>query len=845
VALSDLTSPDAILEAIDEFDRIGRDAFLEKYGFNPSTGYELVHNGRRYDSKAIVGAAHGKQHPDVGPLSHADFNGGEQTTSKLRGLGFEVADVDTTAPAAGESIGSLLAQFLVLYPEARQQRFGGHHDAIEILRSAAIEIGRLLPEPMEAAKVRPSVGQGNWARVPWIAVLDPRETSTTQRGVYPVLLIPEDLHGVYMTLAQGVTELNRTLKRAGAAEELRRRVELIRPRLGRLESAGFSLQGQPDLGDSPLGRDYATSTIALKFYAPNDLPLAGIDRDVTVLLETYDELLSAGVLAFSTPDETPTALEEAPTDARVMCIYVGQGATSNFLSGGREGWWGWRTAPTGLADLRPGDLVLFGRGYTGGSPRVQEEEWRRHGVESMVAGRITEPPFRTDEAIMPDERLGQESYPWKFRFEWLEEHPSVSFGDRASVSAAVAEALRLSALTGGAGHLAPVDGSPLLERLGRREPIEADDPETDVELSKIASAFVEAVQGSGMALAPEPTIAFLSAALAKPFLILTGQSGSGKTQLAKRLGEWCGVDATGHPRSLTVPVRPDWTGAEFLFGFVDALQPHVDARPVWAVPDAMEFMFRALADPDMPYVLILDEMNLAHVERYFADFLSGIESRDPVLPALERVDNQWVEERSGGRRPLPRNLTVVGTVNVDETTYLFSPKVLDRAFTFEFRVTADELAANLRRPEPITAASDDILRTLVRVQRDDEWHFHHPHGDQEALLESLRELHRSLEGAGLEFGHRVIFESLRYAALLNAMTSIDADGALDLIALTKVLPKIHGSRQRLEPVLRSLIGVAAGDADGDSNQPRLPRSAAKLDRMLRVLLDAQFVSFTE
>ena len=84
-------------------------------------------------------------------------------------------------------------------------------------------------------------------------------------------------------------------------------------------------------------------------------------------------------------------------------------------------------------------------------------------------------------------------------------------------------------------------------------------------------------------------------------------------------------------------------------------------------------------------------MNLAHVERYFADFLSGIESREPVVPGLELIDGQWVDPEHGEHWPIPNNLIVVGTVNVDETTYMFSPKVLDRAFTFEFRVRADDL----------------------------------------------------------------------------------------------------------------------------------------------------------
>jgi 5-methylcytosine-specific restriction enzyme B len=246
-------------------------------------------------------------------------------------------------------------------------------------------------------------------------------------------------------------------------------------------------------------------------------------------------------------------------------------------------------------------------------------------------------------------------------------------------------------------------------------------------------------------------------------------------------------------------------------------------------------------------VLLLDEMNLAHVERYFSDFLSGIESREPVLPALEPKAGQWVAAEQGGRSPIASNLIVVGTVNVDETTYLFSPKVLDRAFTFEFRVAADDLDETLRRPAPAPAAALEILDRVVEIVRDDEWQFRQPHPEHEELLNDLKELHRILEPAGLDFGHRVVFEALRFAALLHATTGAGRDHALDFITVTKLLPKVHGSRQRLEPVLRGLIAFAAGDASspGSETTARLPRAKEKLDRMLNILLDAQFVSFTE
>ena len=277
-----------------------------------------------------------------------------------------------------------------------------------------------------------------------------------------------------------------------------------------------------------------------------------------------------------------------------------------------------------------------------------------------------------------------------------------------------ADAVRKSAIDRGNGQLAPVAGSPLLERY--LEGVVEGGIKTQDTLKALAETFWVEVERSGMQLDRDRTLAFLAAALSKPFIILTGQSGSGKTQLAQRLGEWCGVDSVGRPRYVVIPVRPDWTGPEYLFGYPDGLRPKVQGRAVWSVPNTLEFIFRAHADPSAPYVLVLDEMNLAHVERYFADFLSGIESREPVVPALELFDGQWVEPEHGEQWPIPTNLIVVGTVNVDETTYMFSPKVLDRAFTFEFRVGAEDLDGALRRPAPAGAATSDVLARVVETR---------------------------------------------------------------------------------------------------------------------------------
>jgi len=383
---------------------------------------------------------------------------------------------------------------------------------------------------------------------------------------------------------------------------------------------------------------------------------------------------------------------------------------------------------------------------------------------------------------------------------------------------------------------------PSVPAVARSTPTSSEAPKTQ----ELFDDFAEAVEASGLRFPEGSNLvrSFFSSLLAKPFAILTGLAGSGKTQLAMRLGEWFGRDEHGRHRHVVVPVRPDWTGPESIFGYEDALRSPASGAPVWFVPEAFEFVLRAANDPEYPYLMILDEMNLAHVERYFSDFLSGVESRRPVLPDLvfDESSRQWVlRDVEAQRLPLPRNLFVVGTVNVDETTYMFSPKVLDRASTFEFRVTSDELDAEIQRPIAAQAGEDQRVRAFASLAESDSWQQEHPHPARDEIVSTLREAHAILARANQEFGHRTLYEIVRFCAFFAATGDTDRHTALDLAMMQKVLPKVHGSRRRVEPVLVALDALAQGAGPG----PRLPITHHKIGRMIESVRANQFVSFAE
>jgi 5-methylcytosine-specific restriction enzyme B len=576
---------------------------------------------------------------------------------------------------------SALIAILAGYRTARDSApFSGGHPILTAFKRATQEL-----QASSGVAVYPNVvvsysaGQGNWAKVPWIALMDDRVTRTTQQGLYCVYLFSEDLSGLFLTLNQGVTEPRRELGPKAGREFLRATVASMRARIGGdLSGAGFSIDDGINLHSSAtLGSDYEASTIAYKHYSQDNVPgPEQLTKDLDVLLKVYEEKV--------VPPDQPEV-----------------------------------------------DLAVVAAEFSAALIKARVEFGQRH--EELV---------RT----------------------------------------------------------------------------------------------------------------LLSSLLTRPLVVLTGLSGSGKSQIAAKLGEWF-----GESQSLFVPVRPDWTGPEALFGYVDILQPAVSAgRRVWSVPDVLAFFLRAVRDPGRPYVLVLDEMNLAHVERYFADFLSGMESGQPVLPNLVQEGDRWVDApEDANPLPIPRNLFVIGTVNIDETTYMFSPKMLDRSNVLEFRVATQDLI-NAGKSQKLAPAAEASARALLSVATDDQWHDEHATQDVEAFMQAMRALHVRLSRHSSEFGFRTFYDAIRYLAIYSAMGDTSWIDCLDLQVVQKVLPRLHGSRRRLEPLLLDLAAFCAdltleGAESGSSLDPvlepntsrQLPRTWEKLRRMLVSLRADQFASFMQ
>jgi hypothetical protein len=255
-----------------------------------------------------------------------------------------------------------------------------------------------------------------------------------------------------------------------------------------------------------------------------------------------------------------------------------------------------------------------------------------------------------------------------------------------------------------------------------------------------------------------------------------------------------------------VSVGADWTSSEHVLGYPDGLDKSRYVRT-----KALDLILRAIAMPELPHFLILDEMNLSHVERYFADLLSTMESEEePLHLHSDKNPDGTPAVRDGvrGEVRLPPNLFIVGTVNVDETTYMFSPKVLDRANVLEFRMSSSELRSFLDTPTKIDfmkidAAGASIGKKLLLLAQQPA-----PLADKDRRMfeAELLLFFEALQAANSEFGFRVAKEG---ASFLHFHKLLSGDGwdfkaAMDAQILQKLLPKLHGSRNTLEPVLCTL-----------------------------------------
>ena len=347
------------------------------------------------------------------------------------------------------------------------------------------------------------------------------------------------------------------------------------------------------------------------------------------------------------------------------------------------------------------------------------------------------------------------------------------------------------------------------------------------------------VAAQGFVFHPWQVAAFITAARTKPFVILAGISGTGKTKLPRLVAEATGA----HLRRIAV--RPDWTDSSELLGYERLDGTFVPGELLQIAREAMD-------NPAQQFFALLDEMNVARVEYYLAEVLSHIEERQqmpdgrlgsaPLAPAAR--DHEWASVY------LPGNLCIVGSVNMDETTFGFSRKVLDRSFVIEFSTVS------LSVVNPVSAT------TAASPWNVDHWQppalslGEHPlreHQDVSRAIAALEMINQSLTPVQMQVGYRVRDEVVMFVlgAQNCAESFVSEEEAvidpLDLAISMKVLPRIQGSgvaiRTALERMREWADPASSGESTTGMSTESFPFCADRISMMLQRLEDTGFTSF--
>ena len=360
---------------------------------------------------------------------------------------------------------------------------------------------------------------------------------------------------------------------------------------------------------------------------------------------------------------------------------------------------------------------------------------------------------------------------------------------------------------------------------------------------------------------------YLTALRTKPFMLLAGISGTGKSRIVREMAKACWKEedeeyGKNNPRNFCmVQVKPNWHDSTELMGYVT----RISGTPEYIPGPFLRFLAAAIKEPSVPYFLCLDEMNLAPVEQYFAEYLSVIESRklnpdgtittDPIIKPEDTQEYHDLigkllgdEERlKGATLTIPQNLFVVGTVNMDETTFSFSRKVLDRAMTIEMNEVNLHGGLEKGTDNEIGYIGNSIIGDAA--EGCDIYEDNRELCDQ--VLAYLEEVNKVLEGTPFKIAYRTRNEFLMYA--VNRKTLAPESQlwqTLDEMTSMKILSRIEGDSDHTEKPLTELkelveehiVSKIVTAADGTSALPG-SISATKIDEMLAKLKSTSFTSY--
>lgn len=790
-----------------------------------------------------------------------------------------------------------------------------------------------------------SVGFGQWAQLPWLAIYDSRETTSAMEGTYPVVHFSwEEPQGIRLGLGVAAAEFKRDApKKAGEV-----RAALSQVAVDRLTKSGFldvtlPATSRVEVGTGKKAADYANSMIFERFIPLVELKARGSELTLAFenLLFVYKEWIDSkgesskskatdnflqllqqyhesNVLFFS-PDRKAHYFIET-VDAGGCSVRRLEGESERVTISGYEakcrlvkekGRLEHRgaldnTVARHMCYLQSAELGLSSNGqevvYLS-----NDDEATDHFIERI--GAITSPKFYKPLILLlvveglSDGTLTEN----KINFDWL----APSFIERCSQlkqdvgEQQVAEGFgRLTNdLFWMLAHFDPTESisfnkptpsqirsrishavikEPYWRAMQRPEnrdrvqnaiterwpdliaPVDAVEPKLGI--AESMTALIAEIEARGFVYQPWQVAAYVTALRTKPFVILAGVSGTGKSKLPMLVAELTGAVA---PRR--VAVRPDWTDGSDVIGYVDLQNKF---RPGVVLQE----MRTASMNSHRYHICLVDEMNLARVEHYFAEFLSAVEDRRPAeIGGFEStpIITQQLPDNTGewDEQGIPANLGIVGTVNMDESTHGFSRKVLDRAFTIE--LSDIDLSGGVGKKSDAKSKGNPVawpaeIWSCIAARIDDlDLNDQRNQRDVTQTIETLQKVNESLIHAQLQVGYRTRDEIAIFVVnareIRKSFTTSDGSDVdpMDLALMMKILPRIVGGSNSIRRVLLGLIGFATSGsplaADGDPTSivetwerqgrpgsypgARYPRTTSRLCLMWERLEVEGFTSF--
>lgn len=768
---------EAILEAMERFDRGLRDS-PEWRGWEQkdSHKYAITYNGRRYPVKKTVSIA-----TDT-PVS--SFSGGDEANTFVEKRGFTVSPLRESVHAE-HSIKEILEEILTNYRDARAGgTFGGSHPLWQSflkLKSAIENVPALRDHPQ--LRVEWSVGKGNWARVPWLAIIHAQEAEAPRRGIYCVFLFREDMSGVYMALNQGVTKPKEELGTMQARKYLRERANRIRTVVPNLLTRQFHLDENIDLRTEGLGADYEVSTIAYMLYESGRVPDdAVISADLDALVDAYCRALMQKADA---PRNEPAEMQKSTwifqSDPTLFDVSEALKTLTEFTWPVRQH----------QERIHVGDTVYLW-------------EARPEAGIVAIATVVTEPRRERDDERSLAFIKSSEKFSGDQVRVWLKVDRVLSnqLGRSTLLQHPQLRSLQIISAPQGTNFLVTAEQAEALKALIDVRIL------TSLEFDRTSAVqeLIQAIESAGFVFEPWQVAAYVTALRTKPFVILAGVTGTGKSKLPAVVSRLTGGESD------LIPVRPDWTDSADLLGYVDL-------QGVFRPGRLLQIARQAKRSPDRHWTCIIDEMNLARVEQYFAEVLSRIEDRYPTTtggfatsPLLAMQLRP--EDRNWGELGFGPNIALVGTVNMDETTHGFSRKVLDRAFTLELSdvdLTRWNAATNTPtisswpdfawwpRAISLGGLSSPTEREVEAVRK---------------VISVLTMVNGLLQQAQLQIGYRTRDEITLFVLHADEIASafVTRDGLpvnpLDVAIHMKILPRLIGGSGAVRRAVLQLLGWA-------------------------------------